>query len=122
MGSEDRLQVALIGLGSRGYKTWFECLRESSSISISAARLCYCNRLHADCIRQLAAAGVPVLREKPVANSEADFEELCRSNTTVGVVFQRRWQARYIHLKSFLPLVGRILSVRATLAGQYDPP
>lgn len=158
MGSDDRYQVALIGLGSRGYKTWFECLRESSSISISAvcdskpatldtfaarhpniptysslesllqvrkpdfAIVSVPNRLHADCIRQLAAAGVPVLKEKPVANSEADFEELCRSNTTIGVVFQRRWQARYIHLKSFLPLVGRILSVRATLAGQYDPP
>ncbi|PLN86195.1 NADP-dependent oxidoreductase domain-containing protein [Aspergillus taichungensis] len=158
MGSESRYQVALVGLGARGYQTWFECLRQSSSIAVSAvcdskpatleafaarhpsvpaylsleallqaqrpdfAIVSVPNRLHPGCIAQLAAAGVPVLKEKPVAESVADFQQLCRYNVPIGVVFQRRWQARYTHLKSFLPQLGRILSVRATLAGKYDPP
>jgi len=158
MGSDDRYQVALIGLGAQGYKTWFEYLHESSSIAVSAvcdskpatleafaarhpsvpaypsiesllesrrpdfAIVSVPNRLHVECIEQLTAAGVPVLKEKPVANSIADFQRLRRCNAPIGVVFQRRWQPRYVHLKSFLPLVGRILSVRATLAGHYDPP
>ncbi|PHH92322.1 hypothetical protein CDD83_7911 [Cordyceps sp. RAO-2017] len=157
MGQEHRYDVAVVGLGSRGYNTWFKCLQGCPSIAVSAvcdsdeatiARFtsrhpdipAYCslesllqahkpkfvvlsvpNRLHLQCMAQLLAANIPILKEKPVAESLADFQELCQYPIKVGVAFQRRWQPRYVHFKNLLPGIGRILSVKATLAGKYDP-
>ena len=150
--------VAIIGMGSQGYKTWFELLRKGSAITISAvcdssikvissfisrhpdipaytnlaellkqhaidfAVVCAPNKHHVSIIEQLATAGVSCLKEKPVADSMAEFHQLCRIPTKIGVTFQRRWQPRFVHFRNLLPMIGKPLSVRATLAGAYDPP
>jgi predicted dehydrogenase len=150
--------VAIIGMGSQGYNTWFKLLRKGSTISISAvcdsniavidsfisrhpdvpaytdlaellkqhaidfAVVCAPNKYHVSMIEQLAAAGVPCLKEKPVADSLVEFHRLCRIPTKIGVTFQRRWQPRFVHFRNLLPMIGKPLSVRATLSGAYDPP
>lgn len=158
MSASGRYKVALIGLGTRGYKAWFECLQHSSLVDISVvcdtntttiqsfasrhpdvpafsslkqlleghkphfAILSVPNRFHSQCIAQLSAAGVPVLKEKPIAESVADFQQICQYRNKLGVVFQRRWQPRFLSLKRFLPLIGNSMSFRATLVGNYNPP
>ncbi|KAJ3487001.1 hypothetical protein NLG97_g6503 [Lecanicillium saksenae] len=150
--------VAIIGMGSQGYTTWFEFLRKGSKIAISAvcdnskavidgfkvrhpevpaytdlnrllehhtvdfAVVCAPNKYHVSIIEQLAAAGVPCLKEKPVADTLAEFQALYRIPVKIGVAFQRRWQPRFLHLRNLLPIIGKPLSVRASLAGAYDPP
>ncbi|KAJ5722769.1 NADP(+) coupled glycerol dehydrogenase [Penicillium malachiteum] len=119
-----KYHVALIGLGSRGYKTWFSSLQKTSSIVVTA--VCDNNpetiKLHAEFVARLSASGIPVLKEKPIAECAVDFQNLCAHAATTGVVFQRRWQPRYLYLKDFLPKLGKLISIRASLVGQYDPP
>ncbi|OAA71434.1 Aldo/keto reductase [Cordyceps fumosorosea ARSEF 2679] len=159
MAAQHRYSAAIIGLGSRGQKAWFESLRCSPDISVDAvcdssaavlaafsarsccpaypslerllehhrpdfAIVCVPNRHHLGVIKQLAAAGVPCLKEKPIAGTVEEFLQLrsLASKGKIGVTFQRRWQPRYRHFRRLLAEVGRPLSVRATMAGKYDPP
>ncbi|KAM3512137.1 hypothetical protein MY11210_004201 [Beauveria gryllotalpidicola] len=150
--------AVIVGLGSRGQKTWFESLRTSSTISVSAvcdssaavlagfasrypetpaysslerllehhypdfAIVCVPNKYHAPVIKHLEAASVPCLKEKPIAVTIEEFLHLCSLKIKIGVTFQRRWQPRYKHFRRLLAEIGRPLSVRATIAGHYDPP
>ncbi|KAI5459587.1 NADP-dependent oxidoreductase domain-containing protein [Mariannaea sp. PMI_226] len=152
--------VAIIGLGAQGYSTWFEHLRQSSTIKVSAvcdtsttaiddftslfpeipgytnleqllqhhqdklsfAIVCVPNRHHFQVIKQLSAAGVACLKEKPIAESLEEYSNLRCIPTKVAVAFQRRWQPRFIHFRSLLPMIGSPLSIRARLVGKYDPP
>ncbi|OAQ95946.1 hypothetical protein LLEC1_01465 [Akanthomyces lecanii] len=158
MVAQNRYSVAIVGLGSRGQKTWFESLKSSPKISVCAvcdssaavlnafaarcpeipaypsleqllehhrpdfAIICLPNRYHLPAIKQLEAVNVPCLKEKPIAGTVDEFLQLCSVQTKIGVTFQRRWQPRYKHLRRLLPEVGKPLSVRATMAGRYDPP
>ncbi|KAJ6788577.1 hypothetical protein PWT90_05336 [Aphanocladium album] len=158
MAQTSKYNVAIIGMGSQGYTTWFEFLRKGTKIAISAvcdnssavidafkvrhpgvpaytdlhqllenhtvdfAIVCAPNKYHISIIEQLAAAGVPCLKEKPVADTLAEFQVLYRIPVRIGVAFQRRWQPRFVHLRNLLPMIGKPLSVRATLVGAYDPP
>ncbi|KAJ5728128.1 NADP(+) coupled glycerol dehydrogenase [Penicillium malachiteum] len=153
-----KYHVALIGLGSRGYKTWFSSLQKTSSIAVTAvcdnnpktiesfasrhpdipaytcldqliqhqrplfSILSIPNRVHADFVARLSAAGIPVLKEKPIAECAMDFQNLCAYAATTGVVFQRRCQPQYLYLKDFLPKLGKLISIRASIVGQDDPP
>ncbi|KAK2596127.1 hypothetical protein QQS21_006474 [Conoideocrella luteorostrata] len=86
------------------------------------AIVCVPNRYHLPIIKQLEAVGVSCLKEKPIATTVDEFHQLCSAQTKIGVTFQRRWQPRYVHFRHLLPEIGKPLSVRATIAGKYDPP
>ncbi|KAK8146935.1 hypothetical protein G3M48_002357 [Beauveria asiatica] len=156
--AQDCYSAIIVGLGSRGQKTWFESLRTSSNISVSAvcdgnaavlhgfasrypetpaysslerllehhrpdfAIVCVPNKHHVPLVKHLEAASVPCLKEKPIAGTMEEFLHLCYLKTKIGVTFQRRWQPRYKHFRQLLAEIGRPLSVRATIAGNYDPP
>lgn len=158
MAARTRSSVIIVGLGSRGRKTWLECLQITPEISVCSvcdnnatvldgftsqypeipaypsleqllehhcpdfAIVCVPNRYHLAVIKQLEAVGVPCLKEKPIADTVDEFRQLCSLQTQIGVIFQRRWQPRYKHLRQLLPEIGKPLSVRATMAGRYDPP
>lgn len=74
------------------------------------------HKFHFDCISTIAAAGIPVLKEKPVAETYEEFVQLCELPIDIGVTFQKRFEPRYIQLQKLLPQVGKIASFRATLA------
>ncbi|KAM3438661.1 hypothetical protein NHJ13734_004064 [Beauveria thailandica] len=156
--AQECYSAIIVGLGSRGQKTWFESLRTSSNISVSAvcdssaavldgfasrypetpaysslerllehhrpdfAIVCVPNKHHVPLVKHLEAASVPCLKEKPIAGTMEEFLHLCSLKTKIGVTFQRRWQPRYKHFRQLLAEIGRPLSVRATIAGNYDPP
>ncbi len=158
MVAQYHYSVAIVGLGSRGQKTWFESLKSTPKISVCAvcdssatvlngfasrcpeipaypsleqllehhrpdfAIICLPNRYHLPAIKQLEAVSVPCLKEKPIAGTVDEFLQLRSLQTKIGVTFQRRWQPRYKHFRQLLPEIGKPLSVRATMAGKYDPP
>lgn len=74
------------------------------------------HKFHFDCISTIAAAGIPVLKEKPVAESYEEFVQLSELPVDIGVTFQKRFEPRYIQLQKLLPQIGKIASFRATLA------
>ncbi|KAL4869458.1 hypothetical protein BDV12DRAFT_167789 [Aspergillus spectabilis] len=71
---------------------------------------------HMNCIFALAAKGVSVLKEKPVAESVEEYKLMNELPIKVGVTFQKRFEPQFLHLKSLLPLVGDIAAIEATLA------
>ncbi|KAH7929945.1 PLP-dependent transferase [Leucogyrophana mollusca] len=73
------------------------------------------HKYHLSVISQLAAANVPVLKEKPAASSLVEFAALRSLNVRVGVAYQKRFEPRYIQFQKLLPLIGDISSFRATL-------
>ncbi|KAI1452115.1 DegT/DnrJ/EryC1/StrS aminotransferase family-domain-containing protein [Annulohypoxylon moriforme] len=151
-----RYNVAIIGLGHRGYKTHFLSLHGSPSESVVAvcdvdktrldkfssihsdvpaylsveellskhepdfALLCLPHRAYGPCIATLTRAGVPILREKPAAENIDEFNKLVQSPVKVAVAFQKRFEPRYHQLASLLPMLGRITSVRAVLARNFE--
>ncbi|KAH7907217.1 DegT/DnrJ/EryC1/StrS aminotransferase family-domain-containing protein [Hygrophoropsis aurantiaca] len=74
------------------------------------------HKYHLSVISQLAAANIPVLKEKPAASSASEFATLKALNVRVGVAYQKRFEPRYIQFQKLLPLIGDISSFRATLA------
>ncbi|KAL4878459.1 NADP-dependent oxidoreductase domain-containing protein [Aspergillus karnatakaensis] len=71
---------------------------------------------HTECILTLAAKGVSVLKEKPVAGSVNEYDQLANLPIKIGVTFQKRFEPHFIHFRSLLPLVGDVAAVDATLA------
>ncbi|KAL4911358.1 hypothetical protein BDW74DRAFT_164879 [Aspergillus multicolor] len=71
---------------------------------------------HMECITTLAASGVHVLKEKPIANSVAEYKWMAGLPVTIGVTFQKRFEAQFVHFKSLFPLVGDVAAVEAHLA------
>lgn len=62
-----------------------------------------------------------ILKEKPVADSFEEFEELCNLPVKIGITFQKRFEPRYRSIESLLPQIGQVASFRATLAASiYD--
>ncbi|EGX95966.1 Pyridoxal phosphate-dependent transferase, major region [Cordyceps militaris CM01] len=149
------LNVAIIGIGHRGYKTHFSTLishpRSWTVVAVcdadSAARqrfaskhpdisaysdlsqllqehkhhlhfavVCVPHRFHLPCCAALAAAGVAVLKEKPVAESRAEYETLRALPVKIGVTFQKRFEPRYLAVADLLHHVGQVASVTGTLA------
>lgn len=144
--------IIVVGLGHRGYKTFFKSLIDSPSISITAACdvdpvkrqvvtekhpkipvysslekllqthkpdfaiVSVPHRFHADCTLTLAQAGIPILKEKPASNSLAEYQQLVSFPVRMGVTLQKRFEPRFVHFRNFLPLVGEVVSVRATIA------
>ncbi|OJJ31385.1 hypothetical protein ASPWEDRAFT_45325 [Aspergillus wentii DTO 134E9] len=144
--------IIVVGLGHRGYKTFFKNLIDSPSISITAACdvdpvkrqvvtekhpkipvysslekllqthkpdfaiVAVPHRFHADCTLTLAQAGIPILKEKPASNSLAEYQQLVSLPVRMGVTLQKRFEPRFVHFRNFLPLVGEVVSVRATIA------
>ncbi|KAF9777767.1 hypothetical protein IL306_004335 [Fusarium sp. DS 682] len=145
-----RYTVALVGLGHRGYRTFFKCLQSQafnivgvcdidskktlnfsqnhpdvpvySSIETLLADckpdfaiICVPHQYHKECVGILADAEVPILKEKPVAESAEDFRQLICAPIKIGVTMQKRFEARYIQFKSLLSLVGEIASIQARI-------
>ncbi|KAL4779402.1 NADP-dependent oxidoreductase domain-containing protein [Aspergillus varians] len=71
---------------------------------------------HAQCITTLAAKGIAVLKEKPVAESIAEYEWMTSLPVRIGITFQKRFERHFLHFKSLLPLVGDVAAVEASLA------
>ncbi|KAF4338999.1 Aldo keto reductase [Fusarium beomiforme] len=145
-----RYNVALVGLGHRGYRTFFKCLQSASFNMVSVcdtdsnktiifsqshpdvpvyssieamladckpdfAIVCVPHQYHKGCVDILANSGVPVLKEKPVAESAEDFRKLVCVPIKIGVTMQKRFEPRYIQFKSLLSLVGEIASIQARI-------
>lgn len=74
------------------------------------------HRAHIQCIATLAAEGIAVLKEKPVAESIAEYEWMTSLPVRIGVTFQKRFEPHFLHFKSLIPLVGDVAAVEASLA------
>ncbi|KAF5600611.1 Aldo keto reductase [Fusarium pseudoanthophilum] len=142
--------IALLGLGHRGYNTFFKCL-QSPSFNVLAvcdtdtgkfltfsqshpnvpayssieslladhkpdfAIVCVPHQFHKNCVDILAHGGVPILKEKPVAESAEDFRKLVCAPIKIGVAMQKRFEPRYNQFKSLLYSVGEIASIQARI-------
>ncbi|PHH65678.1 hypothetical protein CDD81_1764 [Ophiocordyceps australis] len=84
--------------------------------SLDFAIVCLPHEHHLACCEALARAGVPVLKEKPVAESADEYERLARLPVKIGVCFQKRFEPRYLAVRDLLPLVGQVASFTATLS------
>lgn len=151
-GTEVQYNIALLGLGHRGYQTHFLNTLGSRSENIIAACepnpatregftakhpnipiyssvqellvehkpsfaiVCVPHEFHLSCVEQLSQAGIPVLKEKPIAESQSQFQRLEHLPVKVGVTFQKRFEPRYIQFEKLLPLVGVVASFRSVLA------
>ncbi|KAL4735865.1 NADP-dependent oxidoreductase domain-containing protein [Aspergillus similis] len=71
---------------------------------------------HLECITALAAKGVHVLKEKPIAESVDEYEWMTSLPVKVGITFQKRFEPHFLHFRSLLPLVGDVAAVDASLA------
>lgn len=78
--------------------------------------VCVPHRYHLDCITTISNWGIPVLKEKPVAESREEFLQLLSLPVKVGVAFQKRFGPRFTQFEKLLSQVGEIASFRATLA------
>ncbi|KAF4205395.1 hypothetical protein CNMCM8927_006265 [Aspergillus lentulus] len=70
---------------------------------------------HTQCITTLAAKGIAVLKEKPVAESIAEYEWMTGLPVRIGIAFQKRFEPHFLHFRSLLPLVGEVAAVEASL-------
>ncbi|MEU8702238.1 Gfo/Idh/MocA family oxidoreductase [Streptomyces sp. NPDC048680] len=83
---------------------------------------------HADLVRAVAGAGVPVFCEKPIAGTLAEtralLAELDGSGVPLQVGFQRRFDPGYIALRDAVAAgeLGRLHTVRACTADPAPPP
>ncbi|KAK7946818.1 uncharacterized protein PG986_011139 [Apiospora aurea] len=91
-----------------------------STAPVDFAIVCVPHGLHGRCVETLAAANIPVLKEKPAANNVDEYEALLGLPVPVGVMFQKRFEPRYQQLKSLLPSLGRIVSFRGALERNID--
>ncbi|CBF74677.1 hypothetical protein AN4114.2 [Aspergillus nidulans FGSC A4] len=71
---------------------------------------------HLECISALAAKGVHVLKEKPIAESVDEYEWMTGLPVKVGITFQKRFEPHFLQFRSLLPLVGDVAAVDASLA------
>jgi predicted dehydrogenase len=144
-------RIILVGVGHRGYNTYFMNVVSSRFVSIVAvcdasddiiskfhakhpqvpaytslvvllenhtpdfAIMCIPQKYHLQCVLQLSAAGIPILKEKPVANSLEEFGVLKQLPVKIGVTFQKYFEPRFVQFQKLLSLVGKIMSFRATL-------
>lgn len=150
--SEPKYNIALIGVGHRGYKTHFLSAVASRSLNVAAvcdinkaaltnfsakhpgiptyaalkdllqnhrpdfAIICVPHKYHMEYISLLAEAGIPILKEKPAADSIEEFHKLESLPVKIGVTFQKRFEPRFVQFKRLLPSVGEVASFKATLA------
>jgi predicted dehydrogenase len=150
-GHERHYEIALIGVGHRGYKTHFlntvgsrsesiiaVCDANDATLAAFSAKhpdipayrslvdllryhrpdfviVCTPHKFHVDCILLLSKAGIPVLKEKPAANSLEEFGQLTSLPIKIGVTFQKRFEPRFVQFEKLLSEVGKIASFRATL-------
>ncbi|UNI23781.1 hypothetical protein JDV02_009581 [Purpureocillium takamizusanense] len=84
------------------------------------ALVCLPHTVYGKCVDALAAAGIPILKEKPAANNIEEYEGLLKLPVPIGVTFQKRFEPRYHQLVSLLPLLGRVVSFRAVLARNIE--
>ncbi|KAK2756666.1 hypothetical protein FQN54_005111 [Arachnomyces sp. PD_36] len=151
-GNGSKYNIALIGVGHRGYKTHFLSAFGSRSLNVVAvcdvnetaltnfsakhprvptyvnlkdllrnhrpdfAIICVPHRYHTEYVSLLSQAGVPILKEKPAADSIQQFCELESLPVKIGVTFQKRFEPRFVQFKRLLPSVGEVASFKATLA------
>ena len=73
------------------------------------------HKYHVACASILAEAGVPILKEKPIADSADEFLRLSSLPVKIGVTFQKRFEPCFVQFKKLLPLIGNVASFRATL-------
>ncbi|KAL2865281.1 NADP-dependent oxidoreductase domain-containing protein [Aspergillus lucknowensis] len=71
---------------------------------------------HMECITALAAAGVHILKEKPVAGSAEEYSRMSRLPVKMGITFQKRFEPQFVDLRRLVPLVGDVAAVDADLA------
>lgn len=70
---------------------------------------------HAECITTLAAKAIPILKEKPVAESMIEYDWMRNLPVGIGVTFQKRFEPHFLHFKSLLARVGEATAVEANL-------
>ncbi|KAL8800728.1 MAG: hypothetical protein Q9182_004971 [Xanthomendoza sp. 2 TL-2023] len=80
------------------------------------AIVCVPHEFHLQYVEVLSNAGIPVLKEKPVAESLSQYRQLLKMPVKIGVTFQKRFEPRFIQFEKLLPLVGEVASFRAVLA------
>ncbi|KOS23053.1 Spore coat polysaccharide biosynthesis protein SpsC [Escovopsis weberi] len=96
------------------YSAVNDLLKDHGS-QLDFAVVCVPHRFHLECCKALARAGVPILKEKPVAESPEEYLQLLRLPVKIGVTFQKRFEPRYMAVKDLLPQVGQVASFRGTL-------
>ncbi|KAL2808788.1 NADP-dependent oxidoreductase domain-containing protein [Aspergillus granulosus] len=80
------------------------------------ALVCVPHESHTDCTAALLQSGIPVLKEKPVAETLRDFSRLQTPFVKIGVAFQKRYEPQFVQLRQRLPEIGEVRSVKATLS------
>ncbi len=74
------------------------------------------NSAHRQVVEAAAAAGVPVLCEKPLAADVADAEAAVgaasRAGVLLGTAFDQRWHPAHVRLRELVPELGTVTAVR----------
>ncbi|KAM5442203.1 hypothetical protein MferCBS31731_002577 [Microsporum ferrugineum] len=148
------LQVAMVGIGHRGYKTHFRIMLENPRAwavvaccdtnektreafsqkhpninvykdlgdllknnrqRLDFAVVCVPHQYHLECCQALARRGVPILKEKPVAESLEEYQQLLQLPVKIGITFQKRFEPRYLAIRDLISQVGQVASFTATL-------
>ncbi|GAB0133978.1 hypothetical protein EsDP_00002366 [Epichloe bromicola] len=148
------LQVAIIGIGHRGYNTHFLSIIENprawtvvaccdtneetrrkfaqkhphinlytglddllrrNKERLDFSIVCVPHQYHLECCQALARKGVPILKEKPVAESPEEYRQLLALPVKIGVTFQKRFEPRYLAIRDLITQVGQVVSFTATL-------
>ncbi|HEY0605609.1 MAG TPA: Gfo/Idh/MocA family oxidoreductase [Herpetosiphonaceae bacterium] len=107
------------------YETTFFADREQLLASVDTVIIASENRHHREHVLAAAAAGVPVLCEKPLATTLADAQAMiqaCESaRVALGTAFPVRYSAAVQSLRAAVQggLLGETLMIRATNRGTY---
>jgi 1,5-anhydro-D-fructose reductase (1,5-anhydro-D-mannitol-forming) len=74
------------------------------------------NSAHRQVVEAAAAAGVPVLCEKPLAadvtDAEAAVAAATRAGVLLGTAFDQRWHPAHVRLRELAPELGTVTAVR----------
>jgi 1,5-anhydro-D-fructose reductase (1,5-anhydro-D-mannitol-forming) len=85
------------------------------------------NAAHREVVEAVAAAGLPVLVEKPLAADVADAEALVEAcdGLLLGTAYDQRWHPAHAALRALVPRLGTVTAVRVVyccwLPGDWTP-
>jgi 1,5-anhydro-D-fructose reductase (1,5-anhydro-D-mannitol-forming) len=98
----------------------FASVDELLAVGLDALYVATPNAAHRAHVEAAAAAGVPMLCEKPLAADVADAEAMVKACTGAGVLlgtaYDQRWHPAHVRLRSLMPELGTVTAVRIVYA------
>lgn len=119
--SQERMDVLTKNHKASLYLDYHELLNDPS---VDVVTICTPSGLHAEIAIQAAKAGKHVLLEKPMALSSIDAknirEAFIESKTTVGIVFQNRYNQAVSSVKAYEEKLGKLNYINAQVYWYRD--